>query len=963
MFDQAMRSVGVEGFPGRRCRGLRERRLRARRLLAAAAALVGLGIVARPAWAQYPSSPQLTKDGTAVVLEDYASAPLSSRTASIDFTNQLGRINFLRSEPASAPLSSSRFFINDLNRNLYTFDKAGKSFTPYLNFTSTFPKFDNDPGFAGGLVTFQFDPEYATNGKFFTVHTEDPNIAGSAVPNSFPGFSNVGYTTTTAVNPPLGTVVRQGVLVEWTDTNLSNNTFEGTAREVLRVGFNSNIHPMGDLAFNPLATPGSADYRNLYISNGDGGAGENTTNHAIPQRLDALQGKVLRITPDTTLRPGTSTISANGRYSVPTSGTDPNPFVGVSGARNEVFAYGFRNPHRMTWDAPSDKLLVDDIGLHSWEEINIVNQGINYGYAEREGTEQLFVGGANNGKTGSQTNPPTAFPSPDTLTVTGLGSVTPTYPVANYSHEDGDAISSGFVYRGTLMPELVGKYIFGDITTGRLHYCNLSDLIANDDGNRTTVATIHEIQVVYDSALDSGPLQKRRTFDIVADEYAHKGGDPKPGDSRGVLPGLADVTGGWSGSTFQPGTFDIEGVQYGGGRSDIRLAMGGDGELYLLSKSDGMVRRLTGTMHFWNIAQSGTWSTSGNWTNGVAGGAGAGAYFDTAAAPRSVTLDGAKTVGLLYLNSAANAYTFSGNVLFLDATSPRGAITDAAGNHTLAAPLVLLDDATVTVTQAADTLTISNFFSTNKSLTKAGAGTLAVNHVLSGGLSIEAGTVRVLADGTAAGTSRVDSLAIAAGAKFDIGDNHLLTPVPAGSWNGSSYDGVTGMIVSGRNGGSWTGSGIVTSQTLATSSTLTGIGVASAADVKGIAATATSLWSGQTVTGSDTLVMYTYGGDANLDGKLNVDDYGRIDSNIGLGTAGWYNGDFNYDGKVNVDDYGVLDSNIGVQGAPFFTAGDVAFAATAVPEPATAAGIVLVTSAALFLRRRRSPASSILFQN
>ena len=90
--------------------------------------------------------------------------------------------------------------------------------------------------------------------------------------------------------------------------------------------------------------------------------------------------------------------------------------------------------------------------------------------------------------------------------------------------------------------------------------------------------------------------------------------------------------------------------------------------------------------------------------------------------------------------------------------------------------------------------------------------------------------------------------------------------------------------------------------------------------MKHIATGATAVWAGQTVTGSDALVMYTYGGDANLDGKIDVDDYGRIDFNVGLGNSGWFNGDFNYDGKINVDDYGIIDFNVGIQGAPFFTA-------------------------------------------
>src|SRR5207247_10540671 len=110
-----------------------------------------------------------------------------------------------------------------------------------------------------------------------------------------------------------------------------------------------------------------------------------------------------------------------------------------------------------------------------------------------------------------------------------------------------------------------------------------------------------------------------------------------------------------------------------------------------------------------------------------------------------------------------------------------------------------------------------------------------------------------------------------------------------------------------------------------------------AAQVKGIAAGATAVVAGQTVTGMDSLVMYTYGGDANLDGKINVDDYGHIDSSIPIGIAGWFNGDFNYDGKINVDDYGIIDFNIGIQGPPFSTTsgGPASAGPSSVPEPPT----------------------------
>jgi hypothetical protein len=168
------------------------------------------------------------------------------------------------------------------------------------------------------------------------------------------------------------------------------------------------------------------------------------------------------------------------------------------------------------------------------------------------------------------------------------------------------------------------------------------------------------------------------------------------------------------------------------------------------------------------------------------------------------------------------------------------------------------------------------------------------------------------------------------------------------------------VIQKGRNGGTWDGAGgIVTSDSRAASG-LCSIGIASASQVLGIDSTATGTWHGQTVTGTDSLIAFTYGGDANLDGKINIDDYGRIDSNIGRSGSvfGWYNGDFNYDGKINIDDYGIIDSNIGAQGSPLGGASQSVAATgesldvTAVPEPASM-GMLLAGSLLLKRRRRR----------
>jgi glucose/sorbosone dehydrogenase len=548
------------------------------------------------AFAQYPTQSQISKDGTAVLLEDYANPPLSNATHSganttaIDYKLQLGRVTSLRAEPANAPLASSRIFVNDQSGTLYILDTATKKFTPYLKFTDIFPKFASDKGNATGIVSITFDPAYAKNGKFYTVHTENPELPGTAAPvnTQLSSLNLTGYATTDAVNPPAGPVHLQSVLVEWTDTNIRNATFEGTARELLRVGYDRN-HPMDDTIFNPLAKPGSSDYGNLYIGVGDGAQGETPgPSHTLPQQLNTLLGKILRITPDINLRPK-DMLSPNGRYRIPSTGPDPNPFVNVAGARGEVYAYGLRHPHRFDWDATTKTMLVIDIGLHYWEEIDIVAKGANYGYPEREGNEQLFVDDA--GKTGSLMTPPVAFPDRDLLKVDGIDEpVVPIYPAAVYSHWEGDSIGSGFVYRGKLMPQLRGKFIFNDMTTGRIFYVDLNEMIATH-GQRNHQAPIHELQIMYKSPYDASAqtAAKRRMFDVVAESYAHKGGTP--GQDR-VLPGAAAATTGWRDPDHKQPKADPEGVPYGGGRADTRIALGGDGEVYVLSKSDGMIRKM-----------------------------------------------------------------------------------------------------------------------------------------------------------------------------------------------------------------------------------------------------------------------------------------------------------------------------------------------------------------------------------
>ena len=351
------------------------------------------------------------------------------------------------------------------------------------------------------------------------------------------------------------------MLVEWTDSNPLNSTFEGTARELLRVQLNTRSHPLGDLIFNPTARRGDPDWRILYVECGDGASGESTdvAIRSNPQRLDTLEGKILRVIPDLNEHVSSSIVSENGRYRVP----NDNPFVSTPGARKEIWAYGFRNPHRLSWaidpaSPANNRLLANSVGLHTWETVYIVKKGGNYGYGLREGNELL--------KPDNRTAP---LPADDRVPLQ-IGDtptsqmVTPSYPVIQYGHgpDGGDAIGSGFVYNGKAVPSLRGKYLFTDLTTGRIWWADYKEMLSADDAKPGTLAAIHEVKVQW----------KRQMYDsmfpVVEAAYKARGGaSPK-------LPGRTDLV--------------------KGGRADVRFSIDADGELYLYSKGDGVVRKIVG---------------------------------------------------------------------------------------------------------------------------------------------------------------------------------------------------------------------------------------------------------------------------------------------------------------------------------------------------------------------------------
>ena len=503
-----------------------------------------------------PAAPPATPRQT-LELADYVQMPITGEPGGENTRGELARVNFLRDEPGGR-----RFFVNDLNGPLYILDKQSKRFTPYLDFNGLggrpglFARLTFERNFATGLINVVFDPDYSRNGVFYTIHMEDPTTPAPAQPKSgvVPGLDLSRYRTTPAIVTPVppGTpITREAVMIEWRDRNIANSTFEGTARELLRVQLASPIHPLGEMTFNPTARRGDPDWRVMYVGSGDSGTGEQRDMRRLnPQRLDNLNGKILRIVPDLREHAATSTVSENGRYRVP----HDNPFVAVDGARKEIWAVGLRNPHRLVWDVDparprEPRLLAFNIGLASWETVVIVKKGANYGYPLREGPQAMTPEGM------------VSVPADDTIPMRITDAITrgtmkPTYAVIAYPHAygGGDAIAGGFVYRGSRIPALKGKLLFGDITTGRIWYAEMSDVLRADDGDPATLATIHE--------LDTGLRH------LVEETFRARGGR---GDA---LPGAAAVS--------------------GRGRVDVRFGDDSAGELYLLTKSDGMIRQVVG---------------------------------------------------------------------------------------------------------------------------------------------------------------------------------------------------------------------------------------------------------------------------------------------------------------------------------------------------------------------------------
>lgn len=387
---------------------------------------------------------------------------------------------------------SENLFVLDLRGKLY---RLADDYKPevYFDMAKERAAFINKPGLATGFGSFAFHPEFEKNGLLYTSHTEPPKTktADFHYADSIP-------------------VTLQWVVTEWTTKDPGAATFSGTGRELLRIDMVSGIHGMQELTFNPLARRGSDDYGLLYIGIGDGGAVENKFPFLV-RRHDKLWGTIIRIDPK-------GKNSVNKQYGIPSQ----NPFVrnGPTEA-GEIYAYGFRNPHKLTW-TKDGKMLSSNIGHGHIESFNLVLPGHDYGWPIREGTFiHLEYGDMN------RVYPLTADDSLNHIT----------YPVIQYDHDEGKAMSSGYEYWGKDLPDLKGKFFYADINNGRLFFSRVDELQVGK------IAPINEWKVTLNG--------KPATMDELC----------------------------------------------GNKRVDLRLGRDGKGELYLFAKPDGKLYKMVKAKH------------------------------------------------------------------------------------------------------------------------------------------------------------------------------------------------------------------------------------------------------------------------------------------------------------------------------------------------------------------------------
>jgi hypothetical protein len=399
--------------------------------IAGVAVLIGLPVLAQAPNDPFPKPIEATEGVIKVNYIEFAELP--------DLGGQQpSRPMLLVDEPGTR-----RMFVNDMRGPLYTVSREGKSVAPYLDINaSTWGVNVNSNGNERGFQSFAFHPQFNRSGtpgygKFYT-YTDTANMGAAG------DFKPADPKTRT----------HDTVLLEWTAKNPVAATYDGGApRELMRWEQPFGNHNGGQLSFNPLASPGSADYGLLYMGAADGGSGGDPMNMA--QNLGSAFGKILRIDP-------VGKNSANGKYGIPKD----NPYVNDNDPNTlgEIYAVGVRNPQRYAWDSRNGNLFLADIGQNIVEEVSLVTKGANLGWNKWEGSFGFISRAEVN-----LTNP--------------RGDSKVTYPIVEYGQLDPllqpqSAVTMGVIYRQKAIPQLANVVVFGDNPSGEVFYVSADKLPA-----------------------------------------------------------------------------------------------------------------------------------------------------------------------------------------------------------------------------------------------------------------------------------------------------------------------------------------------------------------------------------------------------------------------------------------------------------------------------------------------------
>ena len=446
-----------------------------------AALLVDI-VLDEPARVNDPIPEPIEPGGITVELVDFLQVPASSATQPIALLNDL----------AHADDGSGRLFAVDGRGLVWVIEEGALRPDPFLDLPAILGP-DLVGGGQSGLRGLAFHPDFATPdapgfGKVYTSVTL--SVASADDHPDTPVFASPGTDS------------HHDAIIEWSIEPADPNRIDpDSGRELLRIEQPLADHNIGAIGFDPNAASGGSDFGLLYAGIGDGGLGVEQPNG---QDTGNLLGTIIRIDP---LQDGVRT------YTVP----DGNPFVGEADVLPEIWAFGLRHPQFLSWDQGGrGRMLIADIGEANLEEVNLGSAGANYGWREREGTF-AFEPGADGGLF--------ELPAFD-------ASFDFTYPVAQYDHDEGNAIAGGFVYRGSQVPELVGHYVFGDIVNGRIFHLDMTDL---EPGRQAPIEELTRLR-------DGEPI---------------------------TLLELVDAP-----------------------RADLRFGQDEDGEIYVMTKQEGMIRSL-----------------------------------------------------------------------------------------------------------------------------------------------------------------------------------------------------------------------------------------------------------------------------------------------------------------------------------------------------------------------------------